>query len=1227
MPASLRQALGPLAQRAGQALDQVLGGGGGEPLPVAVLTRVSALLGRDFSHVRVHRGGDAAKAAQGVSARAFTLGSHIYLGESAPDVGSSAGERVLLHELTHVIQHDEGRLPGGGDGLSMTQPGDASEGEAAAAEERAGAPTPEGAPPAAGRRAPEPPPRGGRVARLGLSDITNAAGRAWDATGGRVVRAAGDLAGEAVEAVVGRLAPGLMDLIRNGPEALLKRAIEPAVRGFVSSVTGGLNLGELAGQAASAFSEAWSVLQGAKAGDARCCEMLVQGINAIRQLAQAFMNNPVFTRIKGAFSAASDTIGKISKLVLAPAFDALKAVAGGVWEAVSGVARTVGGWLQTVRGYATQAFDWVAQRLGFPGGGGEGGLMEWLKGKASAVWDQIKQTLQPLIGPLKTVGGVLLALSPMGPLFLAVRYGPQIVEAVQWLWANRGNPDAARLNPQLLGGSILPKILSAGQGFVSAVKGAASWLTGKLGELAEGTMALLGGITGVPVLSMAQGAVQGLSRAAQGLATWAQETFSKVGDDLAGAYGKLADFIRPYKEVLCSVALAVANPAMIPAILTGWAWRWLPDCIKGPLIDLLLDALLAILEGLPNLAMFGPLWPLLKAGVLGFLRGLRAQPNQVKEKVSNKLARIISGASPAFLLGFVKGFLKGVWEGLTDPFVLIWTALKGLGSLVEWLSGLARGAAQEVQGQRAAGPAGQPEAGPQAAGGAAPGGAGGGLPGQAELAQRAGQMAGEIRPPVQTVTSGFMPAAREFFQGQGGGGMTLDGLIAKLGQLWQAMEGAIQRATAQMAQKVCEFMMQDGAEGQLGESVGWLAGTIAFEVVLGILTAGAWQPTSAALRALKAFARVLDWTGEALGAAFKLLGKIGGYLMDGVRSLGRLFQNAGGQIRKVLGAMGEIGEKLVAWADELLSRFGRGVAREGGERVTREGVEAATERTAREGMQEAGERTTREVGEEAGQRTTRETAQEGTEQAGEQGGRRADDVPDVTEKQRVAALARAAALSMEAAGQPISAVLAFLQTWKARYRWIQRFEAEPEGANSFEIWMVASRIRIGRYVDRALNRRFNRLAEINGVQVRGFRNAGEVMERAGNLRNRLQRLGLDDVQIGIRGSSVTGASSKGGAWRWFDETDQLGRSDVDFFFTSPKLEAMLDRSIYAQGGDLFVNGRLKPEVMTRLKPEIAAILEEFGQQTTAQIGRDANVILLRCNLVSSLESGTYAILR
>jgi hypothetical protein len=78
---------------------------GGNPLPAETRTFMEPRFGgMDFSGVRLHSGGEAAELNRSVSARAFTLGRDIYLGEGQTDVASDGGKRLLAHELTHVVQ-------------------------------------------------------------------------------------------------------------------------------------------------------------------------------------------------------------------------------------------------------------------------------------------------------------------------------------------------------------------------------------------------------------------------------------------------------------------------------------------------------------------------------------------------------------------------------------------------------------------------------------------------------------------------------------------------------------------------------------------------------------------------------------------------------------------------------------------------------------------------------------------------------------------------------------------------------------------------------------------------------------------------------------------------------------------------------------------------------------------------------------------------------------------
>jgi hypothetical protein len=60
----------------------------------------------DFGQVRVHTDARAADSARAVRARAYTVGRHIVFGEGEYLPKSIAGNKLLAHELTHVVQQN-----------------------------------------------------------------------------------------------------------------------------------------------------------------------------------------------------------------------------------------------------------------------------------------------------------------------------------------------------------------------------------------------------------------------------------------------------------------------------------------------------------------------------------------------------------------------------------------------------------------------------------------------------------------------------------------------------------------------------------------------------------------------------------------------------------------------------------------------------------------------------------------------------------------------------------------------------------------------------------------------------------------------------------------------------------------------------------------------------------------------------------------------------------------
>ncbi|MBI3781045.1 MAG: DUF4157 domain-containing protein, partial [candidate division NC10 bacterium] len=70
--------------------------------------------GHDFSQVRVHTDTKAAESARAVNALAYTVGRDIVFGAGEYSLGTTAGQRLLAHELVHTVQQASGAgsLPG-----------------------------------------------------------------------------------------------------------------------------------------------------------------------------------------------------------------------------------------------------------------------------------------------------------------------------------------------------------------------------------------------------------------------------------------------------------------------------------------------------------------------------------------------------------------------------------------------------------------------------------------------------------------------------------------------------------------------------------------------------------------------------------------------------------------------------------------------------------------------------------------------------------------------------------------------------------------------------------------------------------------------------------------------------------------------------------------------------------------------------------------------------------
>jgi hypothetical protein len=84
---------------------------GGRALSPPVRTMFESRLQHDLSGVRLHTDAEAAASARALGARAYTTGRDIAFGTGQYAPGTREGQRLLAHELTHVVQQSRPGAP------------------------------------------------------------------------------------------------------------------------------------------------------------------------------------------------------------------------------------------------------------------------------------------------------------------------------------------------------------------------------------------------------------------------------------------------------------------------------------------------------------------------------------------------------------------------------------------------------------------------------------------------------------------------------------------------------------------------------------------------------------------------------------------------------------------------------------------------------------------------------------------------------------------------------------------------------------------------------------------------------------------------------------------------------------------------------------------------------------------------------------------------------------
>jgi hypothetical protein len=649
--------------------------------------------GRDFGDVRVHTDSASASAAGDLQANAFTTGSDVFFAEGKYQPATREGRHLIAHELTHVAQQSDGAAPSSTvamdrSGVPVGHPEDPLEYEAErTADEVVGS-------------SPETPSVSRETAAPVRRDLKSGAKAFWNATGGAAIDYAEKKIENLVEgtkewfmAQIEKYAPGLLKLLQGGVVDYLKEQIASGLDSVFGGIVSKVQKEGFLGAAASIISELTTGISKAASGLlAGACDSFAHAAEAVTSFAKSVIG-PAIDGIKKAASAVGEFFSNLWKDIGAPVWDAIKSVAGAVWKWIEETAKWIWDKTAPVREKIGAAWDWIKKQFGIAWESGSG-VLDWFKEKAKAAWDKVYEFTKPIHGPLKVIGGILLILSPMGPIILIWKGAPVLWDALTWLYTQWKKTDFIVAARNVLTEHILPAIASGAQMAAGLLESASTWISEQVDTINTALGGLLDALGASALLKIAKAAIQFVADAFRKFATWVKNDFFKTLNKVKEVLLKIWEFVKPILAFLLKLAIVVANPILLPIVITGYLWQALPACFKPPIIDFILDLLIAAVGAIPTWKVLGEAWPPAKAKILAALTEIRTSDAEKKIAASNRVARIMSGDDLEWLGNLlsamvkVPDYIEGQFEeeligmNLTEPLPFERAAPPGIGDTV-----------------------------------------------------------------------------------------------------------------------------------------------------------------------------------------------------------------------------------------------------------------------------------------------------------------------------------------------------------------------------------------------------------------------------------------------------------------------------------------------------------------------------------------------------------------
>jgi hypothetical protein len=561
---------------------------GGQPLAPAVLAELERTLQVPLGLVRVHSDARTGAVVDGTGSRAFAYGLHIYLGsrESAGDLG------LMAHEVAHVVQQ-QGRPV-----LQMYSSAAPVDGFEREAHDVAGA-VQRGQPATVSQR-------------TGSARVQNI----WP------VDQIGDWLEDKAWSLVNRFAPDLAPIIRQGPLEWIKEKIVAAVEAVVDTVMAPVRA--ITGLAASLrghFAGLLAWLREAAAKIARGdCSSFAEAASKIQEVFVGIAS-PIIDRIKNLATRVKEFFGGLWDRFGAPVWAFLQRIGGVVWDKIQAFGKWIWDITEPIRRALMRAWTWVKNKLGIgEGPEGQNGILQWVQRKAQSAWDTyILPFIERFKRPLMVVGGILLMLSPAGPLIAlgAIAYGViRGVQAIRQYFATRGGIVNAR---NILQNEIIPGIVNTINRVAAFLREKAQFLADKLNSIVGGLGSAAGAVAGTIIGFIARGLTWLVERFSE-LLNWVMDHVMSFVTWVGSVLQRLVTFLQPVLDFLRRVAAVVRNVLRLGYEFGARIWNAIPACIRDPFIDFFIPLILRQIPFFAELGATPEAWQQTRASIMLLIR-------------------------------------------------------------------------------------------------------------------------------------------------------------------------------------------------------------------------------------------------------------------------------------------------------------------------------------------------------------------------------------------------------------------------------------------------------------------------------------------------------------------------------------------------------------------------------------------------------------------------------